>query len=1838
MSDASQDRLAGLTREQRAALFEQVRKRKEQQAPAEPPAERIPRRPADRDTAPASFAQERLWFLDRLAPGKTVFNIPLALRIEGNLSPAHLEGVLRALIGRHETLRTRFAERDGQPVQIVEPPGPWSLPVVDLESVPTEARDAEMRRLAQEDVERPFDLERGPLLRAVLLRFGPSEHALLLDMHHIISDGWSMGVLVRDITALYGNLALPELPVQYADFALWQRGWLSGETLERQIAWWREALAGAPASLDLPTDRPRPAAQTYLGTRLQVPFDGALSHGLAQFARRHEATPYMVFLAAFQALLGRASGQDDLTVGSPIANRHRAEVEPLIGFFVNTQVMRGDLRGDPTFRELLARARRSTLGAFAHQDLPFERLVVELRPERHLSVTPLFQVVCAMQNAPVGSMTLPGLTLDRIPFEITTSQFDLELHLWEMEGGAYLGDLSFSTELFDPPTILRLVARLETLLRGVTSSPGLRLSELPLLPESEHHQILHEWNDTSPPLPGRGTRADRERGPGGEGSDLLTMVLANAPEALLDRASRLAGDLRKLGVGPEVPVGLCVERSPELVLGALAVLLAGGAYLPLDPAWPEDRLAFVVGESGMPVLLGKGESPAWAGAVRWIDLDRPSQAEPVQPLPPDPDRLAYVIYTSGSTGRPKGVQILHRGLLSLVSWHLRTYGVTREDRATLVASPAFDASVWEIWPYLAAGASLHVPDADLRLQPERLLAWMAEEGITISFLPTPLAEQVLDAAETSIPDSIPGGLQLRALLTGGDRLQSAPRRPLPFALVNHYGPTESSVVATCALVEPGSSRAPVIGRPIEGTRAYVVDALLQSVPIGIPGELVLAGTGLARGYLGRSDLTAERFVPDPFSESPGGRLYRTGDLVRHLADGSLDFLGRVDTQVKLRGFRIELGEIESVLLRHPAVREAVVTLREDTGLAAYVVLRTEPARDDGEIEEHISEWQTLYDETYAKSDRKDATFDIEGWNSSYTGEPIPAEEMRDWVERTVERIQALHPRRVVEIGCGTGLLLFRVAPQTESYLGIDFSRVALEGIRRRLDDFPHVGPQVELRQGEADDWSGIPQGEADLVILNSVSQYFPGIDYLVRVLEGAVKALRPGGAIFAGDIRSLPLLEAFAESVERFQASPSRSEEEIQQRIRRRVAGEEELVVDPRFFEAFAERIPGVTGVDLLAKQSRWDNELTRYRYDVILSTAGASPAFPDVHRPVSGLSGEQLSDLPWSAFANDPLGTRLARQRVPELRRHLRSELPDYMVPSAFVFLEALPVTANGKVDRAALPEPELVRGADEGTPPETPTERAMAGLWKEVLGVSDVHREDNFFDLGGHSLLATQLVSRIRAAFGQDLPLRRVFEHPVLGDLAAALEKETASIETAPAPLASGKRRTEAPLSLAQERFWYFGRAGNPAYNVPLSLWMRGPLDADVLERCFREILRRHDTLRSRFIERDGEPVQIVEPPKPWFLPRIDLTALAKPVQKLESERLLTDDAARPFDLGRGPVLRVALMRLAPDEHVLLLDFHHIVTDGWGQSVFVSELLRLYAAFAAGRPSPLPELPRQVTDLAVWQRERVLSPAFRERLDWWKKTLQGSPRLWAFPTDRPRPAKASHRGAWMVRVLPADLMARLKALAVTEGASLYMVMLAALTLLIGSWSGEEDVVVGSPLAGRERGESESLIGVFLNLVPMRIDLSGNPTFRDLLGRARRTALDAYSHQEVSFERLLEAVGLERESSHYPLFQCTLNMLTFPSMGGDLPGGAQIEPILVGKPGSKYDFTLYGEERSEGLILRLLYAADLFDSETMEALQNQLRAVLELAVEHPETPIQSFPVGVPRSDQDVVA
>jgi amino acid adenylation domain-containing protein len=1464
---------------------------------------------------PLSFAQERLWFLDRLAPGNAGYHIPLALAARGELSLPALAAALAEMVRRHEALRTTYVARGERPAQVIAPAGRVALPLIDLSCLPADHKGPEARRLADEVIARPFDLERDPVLRAQAVRLGPLDHALLLVVHHIAADGWSAGVIIEEITALYpvaltGRVSpLPELAVQYADFALWQRGWLRGEVLDRQLAYWRQRLTGAPV-LDLPTDRPRPPVQSFRGATRMHWISGLTARALERFARQQDATLFMVLLAAIQTLLGRYAGQDDIVVGSPIANRTRAEIEPMIGFFVNSLILRGDLAGDPAFGELVARSRRAALEAYSHQDLPFERLVEELRPERRLSHNPLFQVMFAVQNAPRRAIELPGVSFAAAEFGFPSTRFDLEIFFTEAAEGLGV-QLTYSTDLFDPATIARLETHLDALLAAVLAAPMQRLSELALLAPPERHQLVVDWSDTAATIPG-GDLASLF----GEQARRLPDAIAVSSEegeltyADLDRRStRLARRLVAAGVGPEVRVALLAQRSPAMIVGLLAILKAGGAYVPLDPSYPAERLAWMLADSGSRLLLGQpellAELPAELQGMAIVELtadpadlsDAEGATARPEPAGAPQDALAYVMYTSGSTGRPKGVGVSHRNIVRLV--RASGFADLGADQVFLQLAPiSFDASTLELWaPLLNGGRVAVFPPRRPSL--EDLGEAIARFGVTSLWLTAGLFHPMVE-------DRLEALRPLRQLLAGGDVL-SPPhvRRALEglpgLTLINGYGPTEGTTFTCCfPMTAPEQVGATVpLGRPIGNTRVHIVGADLRPVPTGIWGELLAGGQGLSRGYLGRPDLTAERFVPDPFAGG-GERLYRTGDVARFRADGRIEFLGRRDGQVKLRGFRIELGEIESALSRHPGVGAAVVAARDDGGpagtrLVAYVVPRPAEAAGDGLDRRHVEQWRELYNQTYAQgaplSSRGNAGFNLQGWNSSYTGEPIPAAEMREWLDGTVGRLLALPHRRVLEVGCGTGLLLFRVAGATERYRGMDFSAVALAQVDAELDR--RRLPQVELAQGLADDWSQVRPGEFDLVVLNSVIQYFPGVDYLVRVLEGAVAAITPGGSVFVGDVRSLPLLEAFHASVQLHRTSGSLPAAELARRVGRRAAEEEELVIDPALFLALARRLPAIRHVQVLLKRGRQANELTRFRYDVILHVGSRAAVRPEgeiqrvpwesvaslaeVERrlaagptavalagiPNSRLAGEAAAldllagremetvaemreeietrvrrhdwvnpedlwvladrlgydaDLtwsaaggvdgrfdallrrrgaaveaglapraegaaepPWSAYANDPLRADQERRLAPELRRFLEAELPDYMVPSAFVLLAALPLTANGKVDRSALPSPDRpAEPAGEWVAPATPLEELLAAVTGELLGLDRVGLRDNFFELGGHSLLATQLVSRLHQGHGLPVTLQMVFDAHDLGELADLIvERELAEVD---------------------------------------------------------------------------------------------------------------------------------------------------------------------------------------------------------------------------------------------------------------------------------------------------------------------------------------------------------------------------------------------------------------------------------------------------------------------------
>ena len=1185
---------------------------------------------------PASFAQQRLWFLDQLVPGNPFYNIFSSLPLK-LVKVNTLEKALNEIVKRHETLRTTFTVSDGQPVQIIAADVHLTIPVIDLSSYPETQAQSEIQRLADEEARRPFNLERGPLVRATLLRYTDSDYVLLLTMHHIISDGWSIGLFFQDLTSLYQSCLigqpsqLPELPIQYADFALWQRDWLSGEVLDQQIEYWSKQLADVPV-LQLATDRPRPALMSYKGARLPVFLPPELVEQIQALGQREGVTLFMTLLAAFQVLLYRYTGQEDIAVGSPIAGRNRGEIEGLIGFFVNTLVIRTDLTCDPAFNDLLHRVHDVTTSAYVHQDLPFEMLVEQVLPERDLGRNPLFQVIFQLLNAPtiLQSSTVEAISAEMLPTDVHsgTAKFDLEFSLFENAQGL-VGHFEYSTDLFDVATIERMADHYQVLLESIVTNPQAHISKLQFLRKEEIHQLVVEWNQTYSDYPEDKCVHQLFE----EQVRLNPKAIAVIDESekisyeeLNQRANQLAFHILSLGVGPKVNVGICMERSISMVVALVAVLKAGGTYVPLDPDYPRNRLGFMLEDTQISVLitmqylqprLPHHTSHLVCLDTDWDDLSHLPIHNPENTT--SVNDLAYIMYTSGSTGTPKGACIPHRAINRLVL-NTNYISLKSTDRIAHISNTSFDAATFELWGAMLNGSSLVVLKKEIALSPEAFANQILEQKLSVLFVTTSLFNKLISEVPTIFSP-------LRYLLFGGSAVDPKWVRQVltqgpPDHLLHVYGPTENTTFSTyypVNAVAEGATTVP-IGYPISNSQVYILDNQRQVVPIGVPGELYVGGDGLAIGYLNQAELTEQNFVSNPFMEDALARLYKTGDLVRYHADGSIEFLGRIDDQIKLRGFRVELGEIEAVLSQHDSVQEAVVVANKnefgDTRLVAYVVPNIIGKESDKQemdpqlSDDQVTSWKTIFDDHVYKQfgERDDVKFNITGWNSVYTGLPIPDVEMHEWLDDTVRTVMELRPSRVLEIGCGTGLILFSVAPHCLHYFGTDISNVALDYIRHQLAVPENALPQVELVQQSANDFSGIEANSYDLIILNSVVQYFPNIDYLMSVLGGAVRSLRPGGHVLIGDVRSLTQLKMLHTSVQLSKAEPTDTKLQLRERVLTQIEHETELVVDPLFFtDLLKHQFPAISHVSVFPKQGNAHNELTKFRYQVVISVGSKS-------------------------------------------------------------------------------------------------------------------------------------------------------------------------------------------------------------------------------------------------------------------------------------------------------------------------------------------------------------------------------------------------------------------------------------------------------------------------------------------------------------------------------------------------------------------------------------------------------------------------------------------------------
>ncbi len=1510
------------------------------------------------DGAPVrlSFAQERLWFLEQFGGSTFAYNMPIGARLQGLLDVDALRRALREVVARHEALRTTFATEGGQAVAVAAPATEVELELVDLSDA--DAPEAEAERILAELASRPFDLERGPLLRAVLLRLAEREHVLELVFHHIVCDGCSQSVMMRELGALYeanrtgAQSALGEPGIQYGDHARRQRASLEAQGMDALVAPWLERLQGSPETLELPTDRPRPAVPSYVGATYRMPLAPTTAAAVRRFAKETGSTPFVTLLSAYYALLYRHGGQRDIVVGATTAGRERQELSDGVGLFANTVALRGDLAGEPSFRQLVARVRETVLWAIAHEHAPLQEIVARMDLERDLSRHPLFQVFCA--HVPLASLGIENAE----PYDAhpTTSRFDLTLFVEEEPAETLELAWEYSTDLFDGETIERLARRYVRLLEDALANPGQSIDELALLDADELDELLAAG------------RADGREYPVGLMHEAFERSAAAAPDAtavsfegrslsyeqLNARANRVAHRLIELGAGPETLVALFLEPSLELPTAILGVLKAGAGYLPLDPEHPRERLEFVLGDASVELLITEQRLLKRLGDidVRVVCLDgEDAELEALGAANPKSavtvENLAYVIYTSGSTGRPKGVQVEHRHIARLFSATDEWFGFGARDVWMLLHSYAFDFSVWELWGALAHGGELVISPVWTTRSPQALAALVADRGVTVLNSTPSLFSAVQEELLRRSSE-----LALRFVVFGGEALRPPALRPWferygeegP-TLVNMYGITETTVHVTYRPLQAADCEreSSPVGVPIPDLGVFVLDAKGMPVPSGVAGELYVGGAGVTRGYLNRPELTAERFVDNPYGE---GRLYRTGDVAARLADGQLEFRGRIDDQVKIRGFRIELGEIEGTIREQPGVSDCATVAIEvapgDKRLAAYVVA----------------------------------------------------------------------------------------------------------------------------------------DGAADPI------------------------ALREG-------------------------------------------------------------------------------------------------------------------------------------------LLSHMQQRLPSYMVPAAVSVLESIPLTRNGKIDRRALPSPSWENEAVAGfLAPETATEKTVAEVWQSVLGIEQVGVRDNFFNLGGHSLLAARVVTQVRKRCKVEISVRALFEQPTLREFAAALEEahETsrAAAQLTPdqgpqqSPLAvngsagPGPQQPQGshPLSFPQQQLLFFDELtpGSVTYNAALASRVLGALDVDALRWALAELFRRQEALRTVLVWGEhATPSQVVLGEWVVELPVVDLSGLSGERQQAELALLLREHALTPFDLSGELMLRTTLFKLGPEEHVILFAPHHVAFDAWAVEVLYREVGELYAARLEGRDADLPALPLQYRDFASWQRESLQGELLQGELDFWRSHLAGAPTVTRLPADRPRGGTQSFVGATHRFVLDAEVAEGVRELSAARGVTPYMLLLAAFGTLLYRASGQDDILIGGPMANRERPGLEHLIGFFANTIVVRVQLGGNPTFGELLSRVRDSVLASYEHQAVPLELVVEAVRPQRNPGVNPLFQVNFRVRVGDAPGLELQGAStQSVPVDLGLARFELAFELHVlEERIEA---ELNYNTALFDPETVQRLAEDFEVLLGDLIADPDT------------------
>ncbi|MEV7551149.1 non-ribosomal peptide synthase/polyketide synthase [Amycolatopsis sp. NPDC089917] len=1879
------------------------------------------------DVWPLSPLQEGLFFHSSYNSDRVdIYTIQEVIDFDHRLDAGRLREAVSALLRRIPSLGAGFTSEGLRgPVQFVaaeiEPP----LSEVDLSDLPEVERQAKLDELMAEDRATRFDLGAPPLFRLKLVRLADGRDRVVLNRHLLLWDGWSAWLFIEQLFALYDlggdDRALPAAG-SYVEFLRW----LDRQDIEAATEAWREALSGlAEPTVIGPEGRDLvPATPVNLDTVLP----GDLSRGLREQARRHGLTVNSVLNAAWGLVLSTMTGRHDVVFGAAVAGRPAAvpDIENTIGLFLNTVPTRVRLDAAESVLDLVRRLQSERMDLTPYE---FMSLGVLQREAGHRV---LFDTLFVLRNAD-GDERRDGLRhrhgiTDLLNIDAT----HYPLTLVVTPGEEIRITLSYRDDVIDAAEAASVLGRFTSLVTQIVEDPAKPVAALATVSEEDRAALEAGWAEAEHPVI-EDTIADLLAAQAERTPDATAVVFGDEQltYAGLDaRINRMARLLLAKGAAPEQVIALGLPRSIDMVVALFAVLRTGAAYLPLELDYPADRLAVML-EDAAPLCLvsTKDVSATLSDATpRVLVDDHEDRAFGDGPIS-DAERPlfargragrlehpAYVIYTSGSTGKPKGVVTPYRGLTNMQLNHQGAIFAPaiaaaggRRLRIAHTVSFAFDMS-WEELLWLVEGHEVHVCDEELRRDARALVAYCDEHEVDVVNV-TPTYAHLL------IEEGLLEGHRPALVLLGGEAVSESVWNRLRDTEgtygYNLYGPTEYTINTLGGGTT--DSGTPTVGKPIWNTRAYIVDAWLRPVRDGVAGELYIAGEGLARGYLGRPGLTAERFVADPFVPG-GGRMYRTGDLVRRREDGNLDFLGRTDDQVKIRGYRVELGEIETALSRYPEVAQAAVIARPDPSapgllrLIGYVVPAelSGDARAEAEADQ-VGEWQQIYSDEYTEIPTALFTEDFAGWDSSYDGDPIPLEHMREWRQATVDRIAELKPGRVLEIGVGTGLLMGQIAPLAREYWGTDLAAPVIAKLNRELDQDPELAAKVTLRAQPAHVFDGLPAGRFDTIVINSVIQYFPSVDYLTDVVTKAVGLLAPGGALFVGDVRNLRLARAFHTAIQLTRADATSDVAQVRRAIERGAALEKELLIDPDYFTALARRLPEVAA-QVRIKRARLHNELSRYRYDAVLvkepaetlsvaqaprlswdevgslavlgerltgaetlrvsripdarqapeveATRALDAGAPlidvlDLFRAPAGIEPDDVHELgdrlgfrvhcTWSAdgafeavfvhngqpealvtgvhqpvsvganlakYATSPTAARGGGELVQRLRDRLKTELPDYMVPAAFVTLGALPLTDNGKLNTRALPEADQAVRLAESRPAETAAEETLCALFAEVLGLDGVGVEDNFFDLGGHSLLATRLISRARTELGAELAIRDLFEAPTVAELAA----RAGGGEPARPPVVRVARPERIPLSAAQRSLWLVDRmeANAVAYNFPLTFRLRGGLDLGSLRLALGDVLDRHEVLRTVFDEHDGEPCQRVlgTPEIPFAVEECDEAGLDARIASL---------SRAPFDLAREIPVRLRVLRLGDGDQVISLVLHHSATDEWSDRPLLGDLTSAYQARIAGESPVWTDLPVQYADFALWQKD-FLDQRGADQVAFWAGALRGAPDELTLLLDRPRPLHPTGKGAKVRSPLSGELASAVRELAAKAGASPFMVLQAAVAALLHRTGAGDDIPLGAPIAGRTDAALDDLVGFFVNTLVLRTDLSGEPTFAALLDRVREADLAAFSQGDLPFERVVEELNPPRVPGRNPLFQVMVGY--HRQAGAHDVLGLPAEWFEMDTGMAKFDLHFTMVDDGTAATLMLEYAEDLADETTAVRLLARLTSLLEQATARPDRPL----------------